>query len=160
MAIRKEYNKQNQIAYISRTRNYVDEEGNIGTETEIYKKTYGGKHFWRVWLGDLLYTLGLINNNKQFEVIFHVLDNTNTHDNLYIGTLRKTAEKTGVSYSTVAEAFKKMQEHNMIVMQQSGVYKVNPKLLIKGDDKKKQRLIVEYEKIKTNEVVNENENKQ
>lgn len=159
METKREYDRKNQIAYISRTRSYIDEDGNSGTETEIYKKTYGGKYFWRVWLGDLLYTLGLISNNKQVDVIFHVLENTNKSNNLYISTLRKTAIDTNISYKTVCEAFKKMQEHDMIVMQQNGVYKVNPKLLVQGDDKKKQRLIVEYEKIKSESEVDENENK-
>lgn len=144
----KEYIENNKTAYISRTRRYVDEDGNEGTETEVYKKVYGHKHFWKVWLGDLLNTLGLINNNKQLDVVFYVLDNTDPSTNLYIGTLRATAEKTNISYKTVATIFKKMQEVDMIKMQQNGVYKVKPSLLMKGNDTKKQRLIVEYENIK------------
>ena len=144
----RQYNPNKKIAYISRTKRYIDEDGNEGTQTEIYKKTYGGKHFWRVWLGDLLYTLGLINNSKQLDVVFYVLDNTDPANNLYIGTIRKTVEMTGISYGTVATIFKKMQEVDMIVKQSNGVYKVKPNLLMKGDDNKKQRLIIEYEKIK------------
>lgn len=144
----KEYDKNNKISYISRTRKYIDEEGNEGTETEVYKKIYGQKQFWRVWLGDLLSTLGLINNSKQLEVVFYVLDNTDPSTNLYIGTLRSTSEKTNISYKTVATIFKKMQEVDMIQMQQNGVYKVKPNLLMKGSDSKKQRLIIEYESIK------------
>lgn len=144
----KQYNPNTNIAYISRTKRYIDEDGNEGTQTEVYKKTYGGKHFWRVWLGDLLYTLGLINNSKQLDVVFYVLDNTDPSNNLYIGTIRKTVEKTGISLGTVSTIFKKMQEVDMIVKQSNGVYKVKPNLLIKGDDSKKQRLVIEYEKIK------------
>lgn len=145
------YDPDASIAYISRTKRYIDEDGNEGTQTEVYKKTYGGKHFWRVWLGDLLYTLGLINNSKQLDVVFFVLDNTDPANNLYIGTLRKTVEMTGISYGTVATIFKKMQEVDMIVKQSNGVYKVKPNLLMKGDDNKKQRLVIEYEKIKREE---------
>ena len=39
----------------------------------------------------------------------------------------------------------------MIVKQSNGVYKVKPNLLMKGDDNKKQRLIIEYETIKREE---------
>lgn len=112
------------------------------------KKTYGGKHFWRVWLGDLLYTLGLINNSKQLDVVFYVLSNTDPANNLYIGTIRKTVDMTGISYGTVAAIFKKMQDVDMIVKQSNGVYKVKPSLLIKGGDDKKYRLLIEYEAIK------------
>lgn len=153
--VNKQYDKDNNIAYISRTKRYIDEDGNEGTQTEVYKKTYGGKHFWRVWLGDLLYTLGLINNSKQLDVVFYVLDNTDPSSNLYIGTLRDTVEKTKISYGTVAAIFKKMQEVDMIVKQQNGLYKVKPNLLMKGDDNKKQRLVIEYEKIKREEKKND-----
>lgn len=153
--VNKQYDKDNNIAYISRTKRYIDEDGNEGTQTEVYKKTYGGKHFWRVWLGDLLYTLGLINNSKQLDVVFYVLDNTDPSSNLYIGTLRDTVERTKISYGTVAAIFKKMQEVDMIVKQQNGLYKVKPNLLMKGDDNKKQRLVIEYEKIKREEKKND-----
>lgn len=147
----KQYDKNTNIAYISKTKRYVDEDGNEGTETEVYKKIYGGKHFWRVWLSDLLYTLGLINNSKQLEVVFYVLDNTDPSSNLYIGTLQNTAKETNISYVTVATIFKKMQNVDMITKQQNGVYKVKPNLLMKGSDLKRNRLIVEYEQIKNNE---------
>jgi hypothetical protein len=144
----RQYDPNRNIAYISRTKRYIDEDGNEGTQTEVYKKTYGGKHFWRVWLGDLLYTLGLINNSKQLDVVFYVLDNTDPANNLYIGTIRKTVEETGISYGTVATIFKKMQEVDMITKKQNGVYFVKPSLLMKGDDNKKHRLLIEYETVK------------
>ena len=80
--------------------------------------------------------------------MFYVLDNTDPANNLYIGTIRKTVEMTGISYGTVATIFKKMQEVDMIAKQSNGVYKVKPNLLMKGDDTKKQRLVIEYEKIR------------
>lgn len=144
----RQYSDNNNTAYISRTKRYIDEDGNEGTQTDIYKKIYGGKHFWKVWLSDLLYTLGLINNNKQLDVVFYVLDNTDHSNNLYIGTLQKTADKTGISYKTVATIFKKMQDVDMIIKKQNGVYFVKPSLIIKGDDNKKHRLLIEYETVK------------
>ena len=139
----------NKVNFISRTRKYIDEDGNEGVQTEIYKKVYNGKFFWRVWLEDLLHALDIISNSKQLDVVFYVLSNTNAESNLYISTMQKTAKETGVSYKTVATIFKKMQNVDMIVKQQNGVYKVKPTLLIKGDNFKKHRLIVEYEKIKS-----------
>ena len=106
----RQYNDNNNTAYISRTKRYIDEDGNEGTQTDVYKKVYGAKHFWKVWLSDLLYTLGLINNSKQLDVVFYVLDNTDQTNNLYIGTLQKTADKTGISYKTVATIFKNSKE--------------------------------------------------
>ena len=144
----KEYDKNSNTAFLYRTKKFIDEDGNEGIQTDVFKKVYGSKHFWRVWLGDLLQTLGLINNSRQLDVVFYVLENTRSTDNLYIGTLQTTAEKTGISYKTVATIFKKMQDVDMIIKQQQGVYKVKPNLLIQGDDKKKQRIMIEYEQIK------------
>lgn len=45
-----------------------------------------------------------------------------------------------------------MNEVNLITKVQNGVYKVNPALIIQGDNSKKKRLVIEYENIK-----NENE---
>lgn len=144
----RQYSDNNNTAYISRTKRYIDEDGNEGTQTDIYKKVYGSKHFWKVWLSDLLCTLGLINNSKQLDVVFYVLDNTDQMNNLYIGTLQKTADKTGISYKTVATIFKKMQDVDMITKKQNGVYFVKPTLLMKGDENKKHRLLIEYETVK------------
>lgn len=146
-----EYLDNSKIKYISKTTKYVDETGEHEmTETEVYKKYYGGAHFYRVWLSDLLYHLGLINNSKQMDVLFHILDNVN-NDNLFIGTYRDVEKITGISYKTVAIIFKKMIDNNLIVAKQRGVYMVKPTLLMKGDNVRKHRLTVEYENIKKNE---------
>lgn len=55
-----------------------------------------------------------------------------------------------VSYQTVAIIFKKMQENNLITKIQNGVYKVNPSIMVKGGESKRQRLVVEYESLKAN----------
>lgn len=44
--------------------------------------------------------------------------------------------------------------HSMITKKQNGVYLVKPSLLMKGDDDKKHRLLIEYETVKKE---NENE---
>lgn len=143
----REYSENLKTAFITRTKTYEAEDGTKGTETEIYKRVYGGKHFWRVWLDDLLTALGLISNSRQLDVVFHVLDHTDQATNLYIGTLRKTAADTGISLGTIAATFKKMQEVKMITKQQNGVYFVNPSLLMTGSNSKKQRLVINYERI-------------
>lgn len=117
------------------------------TETEVYKKYYGGPHFYRVWLSDLLYHLNLISNSRQMDVLFYILDNVN-NDNLFIGTNRAIAEATKASTQTVNRIIKKMVEADLITIKQRGVYMVKPTLLMKGDNVRKHRLTIEYENIK------------
>ncbi len=145
-----QYNKSANIKYITKETTYKDETGeHTIQETEIYKKHYGGKFFYRVWLSDLLNALGLLNNNKELDILFYVLDNMTT-DNNFIGTYRSIAEDTKISLSTVTRIFKKMNEVNLIRKIQNGVYKINPALILQGDNSKKRRLIIEYENIKNN----------
>ena len=144
----RQYNPNSNTAYISRSTEYIKEDGTRGTETEIFKKVYGSKHFWRVWLGDLLTALGLVSNSKQLDVEFYIFDNANPSDNIYMGTIRATAEAVGVSRKTAELTFKKLQEADIITKKQMGAYMIKPTLMIKGDDHKQHRLIIQYEDMK------------
>lgn len=143
-----EYSDNTKIKYITKTTKYVDETGEHEmAETEVYKKYYGGAHFYRVWLSDLLYHLNLISNSRQMDVLFYILDHVNS-DNLFIGTNRAVAEATKASTKTVNTIIKKMLAADLMTMKQQGVYMVKPTLLMKGDNIRKRRLVVEYEQIK------------
>lgn len=143
-----EYSEDAKIKYISKSTKYIDETGeHTMTETEVYKKYYGGPHFYRVWLSDLLYHLNLISNSRQMDVLFYILDNVNS-DNLFIGTNRAIAEATKASTKTVNIIIKKMIDADLMSMKQRGVYMVKPTLLMKGDNVRKHRLTIEYENIK------------
>lgn len=143
-----EYSEDAKIKYISKSTKYVDESGEHEmTETEVYKKYYGGPHFYRVWLSDLLYHLNLISNSRQMDVLFYILDNVNS-DNLFIGTNRAIAEATKASTKTVNIIIKKMIDADLMSMKQRGVYMIKPTLLMKGDNVRKHRLTIEYENIK------------
>lgn len=143
------YNEKNKTKFITKETIYKDETGeHTIQETEVYKKIYGTQHFWKIYLSDFLHALGLINNSKQLDVLFHVLENTDQSTNTYIGTYQKITQEIKVSYQTVAFMFKKMQENNLITKLQNGVYKINPSIMVKGTDSKRQKLVVEYENIK------------
>ncbi len=142
--------KKPNIKYISKSTKYVDETGEHEmTETEIYKKYYGGPHFYRVWLSDLLFHLNLISNSRQMDILFYILDNVN-NDNMFIGTHRDIAEKTKASTQTVNKIIKKMIEVNLMTVKQRGVYMIKPTLMMKGDNIKKHKLVIEYENIEKN----------
>lgn len=141
------YNENSKVKLISRTKEYVSEDGTKGTETEIFKKVYGSKHFYRVWLTDLLMALGMISNSKQMDVVFYVLENVNPSTNMFIGTVRAVSEKTGISTKTVNVAINKMVDANIMRKVQNGVYLVNGAFIMQGSDNKKYKIIQEYESI-------------
>ena len=81
-------------------------------------------------------------------MVFYVFENAKPSENLYIGTIRATAKAVGVSNDTVAKTFRKLQEADIITKKQSGVYMIKPTLMIKGDNRKQHRLIIQYEDMK------------
>lgn len=144
------------VMYITKTNFLASEDGELKQidEIEVFKRYHGEKQFWKIWLTDFLVALDLINNSKQMDVVFHILENTSASNNTYIGTYRKTAQDAKVSYQTVAIIFQKMIDAKIITKVQNGVYKVNPQLVMKGDRQKQKRLVIQYQ-----DAERENKNK-
>ena len=69
----------------------------------------------------------------------------NASNNLFIGTYDKIMKAVGVSRPTIATIMKKLQENDFIKKVQSGVYMVNPDIVMKGNDPKRHFLISYYQ---------------
>lgn len=137
---------------LTRTTEYTDEYGNVGYQTEMFKKVYSHGGWAKVWLTDLLMALGMINNSKQMDVVFYVLENVKLSENLFIGTIREIADKVGVNKNTVNTAIKKMIEANIITKKMNGVYYVNPAFILQGSDGKQRKLTILYEEAKETDL--------
>ena len=110
---------------------------------QITKRTYGSKNFWKMYLMDFLTVLGII-DSKQLDVFIYICENTNQSNNLFIGTYDKISKDTKTSRPTIAKIMKKLQEHNFVKKVQNGVWLVNPNILMKGNDNKRQILLSYY----------------
>lgn len=137
---------------LTRTTEYTDEYGNVGYQTEMFKKVYSHGGWAKVWLMDLLMALGMISNSKQMDVVFYVLENVKLSENLFIGTIREIAEKTNISTKTVNIAIQKMLEANIITKKMNGVYYVNPAFILQGSDGKQRKLTILYEEAKGDDL--------
>ena len=146
-----EYDKS--LEYISHTqtlvgqkkRELVDREtGEVIWVDQITKRTYGTKNFWKCYLMDFLTVLGII-DSKQLDVFIFIVENTQQANNTFIGTYKHIAKSVGVSEPTIAKIMKKLQENNFIKKVQNGVWLVNPNILMKGNDTKRQILLSYYE---------------
>lgn len=114
---------------------------------QITKRVYGTKQFWKVYLMDFLSILGII-DSKQLDVFVYIAENTNPSTNMFIGTYRSISNDANVALSTVTRIMKKLQENNFIMKKQNGVYLVNPNIMMKGNDHKRQMLLSYYEEEK------------
>lgn len=140
-----EYIKDTQTLIGSQKRELIDtSSGEIILVDQITKRIYGTKNFWKCYLMDFLTVLGII-DSKQLDVFIYIAENTNQSNNMFIGTYKKIANDVKVSEPTIAKIMKKLQKNNFIKKVQNGVWLINPNILMKGNDNKRQILLSYYE---------------
>ena len=146
-----EYISDTQTLIGTKKRSLTDNEtGELILVDQITKRTYGTKQFWKCYLMDFLTILGIM-DNKQVDIFIYIVENTNQATNMFIGTYRKIAEDVGASSATIARIMKKLQKNNFIKKVQNGLWLVNPNILMKGNDTKRQILLSYY---KADEPIN------
>ena len=140
-----EYVQDTQTLVGSRKRELIDvQTGEQIFVDQITKRVYGSKNFWKCYLMDFLTVLGII-DSKQIDVFIFIVENTNQGNNTFIGTYKHISKEVGVSEPTIAKIMKKLQSNNFIKKVQNGVWLVNPNILMKGNDTKRQILLSYYE---------------
>lgn len=146
-----EYASKTQTLIGQQRKRYIDQEtGEVVEVDQITKRALGQKQFWKVYLIDFLQVLGVL-DSKQVEVLIYILENTKSSDNTYIGTYRKTAEGSGVSLDTATRVMRKLQEQSdgkgvpFLKRVQNGVYQVNPLIMMKGSEHKKNLMLNYYD---------------
>ncbi len=158
-------NYDKSLEYVSSTQTLVGQQrkrlvdqdtGEVIEVDQITKRALGQKQFWKLYLIDFLQVLGVL-DSKQVEVLIYILENTRSTDNTYIGTYRKTAEGSSVSLDTATKVMRKLQEQKdgsgkpFLSRVQNGVYQVNPLIMMKGSEHKKNLLLNYYDDSKIEE---------
>jgi len=139
------YIQETQTLVGERKRTLIDQEsGEVILVDQITKRVYGTRQFWKVYLMDFLMVLGII-DSRQLDVFLYIVENTDPGQNIFIGTYEQIAKETGACRQTIAKIMKKLQANNFIRRRQSGVWYVNPNILMKGNDHKRQILLSYYE---------------
>lgn len=135
------YNAQTQTLVGERKRHLRDmDTGEDILVDQITKRIYGTKNFWKVYLMDFLSVLGIM-DNKQVDIFIYIVQNTNQSNNMFIGTYKKIATDVNCSEPTIAKIMKKLQDHKFINKVQNGVWLVNPNIIMRGNDNKRQILL-------------------
>lgn len=157
--MRMEYATEEQTLIGSRRRCLVDKDtGEVIEVTQITKRRYGQKNFWKCYLMDFLSILGVF-DSKQVDVFIYIVENTNASTNVFLGTYRHISENTGVSQPTISSIMKKLQQHGFIKKIQNGAWFVNPDILMKGSDQKKEILLRYYNDEEPIEAINNSRSK-
>ena len=108
----------------------------------IINKTVSNKQFYKIFMADFLLALGIL-NIKSVDILAYVMEHMRPSDNVLIATQDEIAKGAGTSRRTVMRVFNKLQEIDFMRKKSSGVYMINPKFLMKGNDNK-QQLVINY----------------
>ena len=103
-------------------------------------------NFHKIWLGHIIQSLDLIGNQK-IRLANFVLQNLDK-ENKIVMTQRKIAEKSGISYKTVADTLKALQDANFLTRINMGAYQVNPDVLFKGGTGDRMNVLLQYHQAK------------
>lgn len=108
------------------------------------------KRGWnRVYLGAFMDLLIDISSSKAVKIVEFILDNLNS-DHQFVYSIRDTAEKCGMAYSTAQIAFWQLKKANFI-RQEGRVYIVNPEFVGSfGNDKKNKSILIRFSKAEPN----------
>jgi len=109
----------------------------------VIDKEVTSQNFWKIWLSDILTIMGIISNSKQLDVVLYIMQHIKQSDNTFIGTYAEVSKHTGISEKTVATAFRTLLKNDFLRKIHNGVYQVNPKYLVKGNENKR-RMIINY----------------
>lgn len=130
-----------------RKRELVDTDtGEIMKVEQITKLVYGSKNFWKCYLKEFLAILKEL-NDKQFKVFVYIVEHTRPSDNLFIGTYDNIIKGVGCCRQTVATTMTKLQKSGFIKKVHIGVWIINPDVIMKGNDHKRQMLLSDYRNV-------------
>ena len=113
-------------------------------------------NFHKMWLNNLIMSLDEITNRKM-ELAFWIIENLNKENQL-IMTQRKIAEKSGISYKTVCDTMRLLQQGEIpfLIKMNSGAYQVNPNVIFKGSHKNRMGIVFDYSQSVSENKQNEN----
>ena len=117
-------------------------------------------NFHKMWLNNLIMSLDEITNRKM-ELAFWIIENLNKENQLVM-TQRKIAEKSGISYKTVCDTMRLLQQGEIpfLVKINSGAYQVNPDVIWKGSHTSRMGIVFDYSKTVCDTKRNENIDKE
>ena len=108
----------------------------------IIHKDVDSQNFVKVFMADFLVALGIL-NSKSVAVVCYILQNIKYSDNTLIATKQQIADGSGTSVRTVYNVLPQLQKVGFMKRKTTGVYVINPKYVIKGNENKR-RMIIDY----------------
>lgn len=143
-----EYLEESSTLVGQRTRRLVDQDtGEVMQVNQTTKLVYGSKNFWKLYMREFISVLKEL-SDKQYKVFVYILEHTRPSDNRFTATYHDIMKDVGCCRQTVASTLKKLQKTNFMQKVQTGIWIVNPNVMVKGNDRKRNMLLSEYRAVK------------
>ena len=138
------YNKDSKELINIEPKQLIDSKtGEVYDVQQVFKRIYGQKQFWKCYLMDFMAILGIV-ESKQLDVLIYICEHTNPSNNQFVGTYDKISNDLKICKKTIWKIIKKLQKHDFITRVQNGVWRISPRILMKGGESKKQMLLSYY----------------
>lgn len=98
--------------------------------------------FDKVWFRSLLAIFD--NSSCELKLLLWLVANRDKSNNQVIGNQKSIAEKSNISLANVNKILGKFKDAGFINKIQNGVYMINPLIIISGDKKKQNYLLLEF----------------
>lgn len=139
-------------------RTFIDQETGEIVNLGVIQTEQRDFNFEKLWMGHIIQAIDII-GNKKMKVAMHILESRN-RDNVFFGTMRDLEKKLNVSLPTIAETIKALQDNDVIVSVQQGVYRLNPDVIFKGTVNNRMDILIRYQKEKEEVEKEKNEQEQ
>lgn len=102
----------------------------------------GDINFEKIWIAHVLSALNELGNRK-IKILSYLFQKREKSNNAVIKTNREIAKEINVSYTTVAQTLRKLEDAKLIT-RKIGVIYLNPKMIFKGTHQNRMRVLHEY----------------
>lgn len=123
-------------------RRLVDFETGEVIEAQVVTKTAGDAGFHKIWLHEILELVDEVGNAKM-RVLLWFLSRADSQ-NQVLATLTEIAEATDTSRATVQRLLSSLKKANVITETRRSLWRLNPKVIFKGDHGKRMSVLVKY----------------
>jgi len=123
-------------------RRLLDAETGEIIDAQVVTKTIGDAGFHKVWLHEILELVDEVGNAKM-RVLLWLLSQADAQ-NQVLATRREIAEACGVGTATVQRLMSSLQAANVITKTRIGLWRLNPKVIFKGDHDRRMSVLIKY----------------
>ena len=114
----------------------------------VSDKTFDPRKFF---ISQWLIIMGI--PRKRSKLVFWIMDNIDSNNKLSY-TQEEIARKAEVSLKTVYITLSLLQEHNVLIKERNGRYRINPNFIFKGSHQQRMNIWIQYSQLEKDENPN------